>query len=97
MKNFILFIIVLIALLFVLSLPSNAQSKRDKPLKVLVQQIEKIGDSIEVYVKWHNSKYRHGDLHFFKTFKTIPENLKVGCMIFLYPSNSKKEFTVVKK
>lgn len=96
MKTFFLFVLVLIIILFVLSLPSNAQKQR-LPLKVKVEQIEKIGDSIEVYVKWHNPHYRFGDVHFLKTFKTIPENLKVGCFIFLYPSKSNKEFTVVKK
>lgn len=95
-KNIVLILVFLLAA-FALSLPCNGQSKKDKPLKVKVEQIEQIGDSIEVWVKWHNPHYRFGDLHFVKTFKTIPENLKVGVTIYLYPGKNENEFRVVKK
>lgn len=71
MKNFFLFILFLIALLFILSLPSNAQQNIKKGITLTVTFVFREGNKSEVYAR---SSYRL----YMANCTNLPDSVKVG-------------------
>lgn len=71
MKNFYLFVIVLIALLFVFSIPCNAQQKPNKGLTLTVTFVFREGNKSEVYAR---SNYRL----YVANCTNLPDTVRIG-------------------
>ena len=81
--NFWLALIVLLLALFVFSCPASGQGG----MTVKVDYILRDGDSSEVWVK-RRAKYNNpGYIYYVAKFGAVPDSLKVGSTLVLYPGN----------